>query len=298
MNGPLLSLVVGTRGRTWQLERLLDSLARQSHTGFEIVVVDQNPDARLAPVITAGRWPFAIRHLHSSGNVGLSLARNLGWRASRGDVLVFPDDDSWYPGDFLTRGIALLNGTNADLLTGRSADESGRSINGRFASLAGPITRSSVWHMQQEWVTFVRRPLMERLGGYDEDVGTGGPTPWQASEGPDLILRALALEAVCRYDPSLVGHHEELSMVPTDDAGLAKTLGYARGKGYVLRKHHSSPLTLVWWLARPLYSLVRALLLGNLHKVRYHWLHITGRWQGWRDGSKMHRQALIAGSEP
>jgi len=279
---PLVSLVVGTRGRTWQLERLLHSLSSQSLRSFAVTIVDQNPDRRLHDMLAAA-WPFAIDHLHRPDIRGLSPARNIGWRAATGSVFLFPDDDSWYPDSFLERGMALLNDTGADLLTGRSADETGRSINGRFAERPAMITRMSVWHMQQEWVTFVRRPLMERLGGYDELVGTGGPTPWQASEGPDLILRAIAAGALCRYDPSLVGHHEELSTVPDDEAGLTKAIGYARGKGYVLRKHHRSPAILGWWLMRPLYPFAHAVLARNRRKARYHLLQITGRWRGWRD---------------
>src|SRR5688500_15490805 len=48
---PSFDLVVATIGRVSELERLLESLAAQTHRSFRILVVDQNPDARLAPVL-------------------------------------------------------------------------------------------------------------------------------------------------------------------------------------------------------------------------------------------------------
>lgn len=278
---PIISLVVPTRGRTWQIGRLFDSLALQSRRDFEVILVDQNPDRALVDMVAAGRWPFAIRHVHRPHEQGISLARNVGWRLAAGEVLLFPDDDAWYPPDFLARGLALMAATGAAILTGRSTDETGRSINGRFSIRNGPITRHSVWVMQQEWVTFVDRSLMQRLGGYDESIGVGGGTPWQAAEGPDLILRAIAAGAVCRYDPKIAGFHEEHGIRAPDAAMLAKARGYNRGKGYVLRKHARTPLPLLYWLARPVGGMVASGLRRDRQRARYFATMAIGRWEGW-----------------
>lgn len=55
--------------------------------------------------------------------------------------MVFPDDDCWYPPWFLARGF-LMAATGADFLSGRAADEDGRSINGRY-ELKRPFWRSA-----------------------------------------------------------------------------------------------------------------------------------------------------------
>ena len=73
----------------------------------------------------------------------------VGVRRTR-DVILFPDDDCWYPSWFLRRGLELLDATGAELVSGRFADETGRSINGRFASVAQYVTRRSVWIAQAE----------------------------------------------------------------------------------------------------------------------------------------------------
>lgn len=280
-NAPRLSLVVATLDRFWQLERLLKSLASQSFRDFDVIIVDQNDKLDLCDLTAQARWPFPIRRIATPGDRGASVARNVGWREATGQILVFPDDDAWYPPHFLQFGLERLTALGADLLTGRSTDESGRSINGRYAPSAGPITRGSVWIKQIEWMTFIHRALMVRLGGYDDKTGIGSASPWQAAEGPDLILRALAIGACCHYDPDLTGYHDELETHPPDEAIIAKGRGYGRGMGYVLRKHDKSIATLVYWLARPLAGLVLSAASGQWPRARYFASMVVGRAEGW-----------------
>lgn len=274
-----VSLVVPTRGRTWQVARLLDSLAALDGPSFEVILVDQNDDERLAAVL-AKNFPFSIVHVHGSGQKGASQARNTGWKASSGSLVLFPDDDAWYPPDFLAHAIAVMEATGADLLTGRSVNTEGRTINGRYAAAAGPITPGSVWVKQIEWITLIRREVLDCIGGYDETVGIGGPTPWQAAEGPDLILRALQAGARCWYDPSVVAFHDELETRTPDAAMVAKGRAYGRGMGHVLATHMRTPLPAIYWLGRSLASLAVDAVKGRKARLPYLAFVLLGRWEG------------------
>jgi glycosyltransferase involved in cell wall biosynthesis len=94
----MISLIVATLNRIAELERFLDSLEEQSCRDFEVLVVDQNPDDRLVPMLGLHSG-LEIRHLRSER--GLSRARNVGLRAARGDIMAVPDDDCWYPNNLL-----------------------------------------------------------------------------------------------------------------------------------------------------------------------------------------------------
>ena len=90
----MFSLIVATMNRVSELDRLLTSLGEQSYKDFEVIIVDQNGDDRLSPLVSNHRG-MAIRHVRSER--GLSRARNAGLQVARGDIIAIPDDDCWYP---------------------------------------------------------------------------------------------------------------------------------------------------------------------------------------------------------
>jgi glycosyltransferase involved in cell wall biosynthesis len=276
---PTLSLVMATLGRTDQIARLFDSLARQTVADFEVIVVDQNDDDRLVPILE-GDWPFPVQRLHTPGERGASRARNRGWRISQGDILLFPDDDCWYPVDFLERALAVMRQQGCDLLSGRPADETGRTINGRFETTALPIDRVTAWTTAIEWIVFFRRTVLEAVDGFDDDIGIGAATPWQSSEIQDIIVRAIAAGFSCWYDPAIVGHHEEIVLGRPDARVLRKARGYARGMGFVLRLHGYSIPMQGNWVARPLAGSMVSLARGRWRMAAYYGQVALGRVEG------------------
>ena len=277
---PLLSLIVATRGRATPFQALFNSLAAQTHTDFEVIVVDQNVDLRAGSPAADG-WPFRIVHMRTPGETGLSRARNTGLRRADGSIVLFPDDDCWYPPHFLAHALARMEEAKADVLTGRAAEEGTlRDINGRFETTATAISRDNVFTTGIEWVAFFRRAVLEAVEGYDVDIGVGAATPWQACEGQDIMLRALAKGFTCVFDPSVYGHHAELDI--DEPAMLRKGRGYARGLGYVLRLHGFPATTAARWVSRPLARAGLALARRNHHRAAYYRDVALGRLEGWR----------------
>ncbi|HZW03849.1 MAG TPA: glycosyltransferase family A protein, partial [Anaerolineaceae bacterium] len=81
---------------------MLDSLRRQGFADFEVILVDQNQDDRLDGLAQEYAACFPLQHLKIQ-SYGASRARNWGGRCASGDILLWPDDDSWLPEDFLER---------------------------------------------------------------------------------------------------------------------------------------------------------------------------------------------------
>lgn len=279
---PAFSVVVSTLGRSDALLRLLQSLERQSLPDYEVVIVDQNDDERLAEVLAARQWGFPLEHMRTPGRHGLSRGRNAGWRRSRGRFVVFPDDDCWYPPWLLAKVADRFGATQADVVAGRAADETGRSINGRYEKAAQPMSRANVWLTSIEWMTFFRREVLEGVGGYDEAIGVGAGTPWQAAEGQDILLRALSVGFTGYFDPAIYGFHAELDIRSPSTAMLYKARAYGRGMGYVLRRHGYGLASLAYWLARPLGASLIYSLQGQGARGRYYLNVAGGRWEGWR----------------
>jgi ADP-heptose:LPS heptosyltransferase/glycosyltransferase involved in cell wall biosynthesis len=276
-----VSLVVPTVNRTVELRRLLESLVEQEFKDFEALVVDQNCDDRIIPVLEPYQAQLCIYRIATPEKRGISSAKNDGWRRARGDIIVFPDDDCWYPPWFLRKGLQLLETSGAALVSGRIANECGHTINARVSHHAQFITRRTVWTTQSEAATLYRRELLERLGGFDEKLGIGSSSPWQAAEGPDLILTAIAYKFVCYYDPSLYGFHREYDLDSPAGGMLAKGRHYARGMGYVLRRHRFGLFNLLYWASRPLLTLFAAAASGRFYRAHHSLFVSVGRIEGW-----------------
>lgn len=277
-----LSVVVSTLGRGRELARLLDNLEQQDLRCFEVIIVDQNTDDRATRAISSRAWRFPLLRLSTPNQRGLSRGRNVGWRHASGKHVVFADDDCWYPPTLFARVEALFQHTHVDFISGRAADEFGRSINGRFEAVPQTIHRDNVWTTSIEWMLFFRREVLEDVGGFDETIGVGASTPWQAAEGQDIVLRALAAGFNGFYDSSLYGHHPELDIAKPDDAMLCKARSYARGMGFVLRRHGYGLRSMITWIGRPSLAALLYGFMGNRSRVLYYRELAMGRLEGWR----------------
>jgi glycosyltransferase involved in cell wall biosynthesis len=269
---PSFDLVVATVGRAEELGRLFDSLEAQSHQSFRVVVVDQNEDDRVDPVLAGRR--FDVLHLRSAS--GLSRARNTGLQHVAADVVAFPDDDCSYPPGLLERvAKSLAARPELDGVTGRVADAAGRS-SGAWDRDPAVLDRSNLWNRASSATVFLRRAVVERVGAFDEQLGLGSGAPWHSGEEIDYLVRALDSGARIEYDPSLVVEH---SLVP-DNAGI----GFRDGAtvGYILRKHGYSWRTRARMLVRPIGGVLVSLGKRDGQRARFYAATFRGRLRGLR----------------
>ena len=91
MTAPQFSVIVVTYNRPLLLKRAVDSVVNQDYSRWEMIVVDDGsePPARVS---LDGESVRIIRQ----GNAGPGAARKLGVNHSRGDVVLFLDDDDHY----------------------------------------------------------------------------------------------------------------------------------------------------------------------------------------------------------
>jgi LmbE family N-acetylglucosaminyl deacetylase/glycosyltransferase involved in cell wall biosynthesis/SAM-dependent methyltransferase len=96
MSDKLFSIIVATYGRADTLEMTLRSLlAQEANVSFEVIVIDNNPPSETSSVAQSyeSKFPRRVRYIRE-GTQGLSIARNAGVQSTRGDVIVFIDDDA------------------------------------------------------------------------------------------------------------------------------------------------------------------------------------------------------------
>lgn len=98
-----VSIVIPTYRREEELRRALESLAAQTLTDIEAVVVDDNDcpewNGKVEAVIDAFRaeYPdFALTYIQNHPGLGSAEARNAGIDAAEGEYITFLDDDDEY----------------------------------------------------------------------------------------------------------------------------------------------------------------------------------------------------------
>jgi glycosyltransferase involved in cell wall biosynthesis len=269
------SLVMATRGRTTEIAEFLDSLLLQGQADAEVIVVDQNDDDRLVPVLAPYRDRVALTHLRSSV-ANANHARNLGLCAARGEIVGFPDDDCLYPPGLLDRVAAAFGRDPAlMLLTGPAESPAGGLGSGRWREAAGPIDDATVWTSVIEFNLWLRRPLALALGGFDEDMGPG--TPIGSAEGNDLVLRAVSSGHLAHYEPTLRVIHPDKRLT---DVAVARARLYGRGLGFALRRHSVPAATWLPFAVRPLGGALLSLLKGRPRDAAYYAMTLLGRAEG------------------
>lgn len=272
------SLVLGTVGRTEELGRYLDFLNRQTYRDFELIVVDQNDDDRIVPLLSPYRSYFPIHHLRAPR--GLSRARNVGLAIATGDVIAFPDDDCWYPPDLLQR-VSEIFKTHPDLdgITGRFTDGEGR-IEGRWLNKSVELTRFNVWRGAISFSIFLRKKVVKTVGGFNQALGVGAGTPWGAAEETDYLLRSMANGFKLEFFRDLILHHPVKSY-HFDDTACARQQKYEAGIGRVIRLN-AYP---IWYFPliclRTCAGVAVALLRGRFAQARFKYVSILARIAGW-----------------
>jgi glycosyltransferase involved in cell wall biosynthesis len=277
----MFSLVVATIGRTAELERLLDSLARQTlqESEFELLVVDQNPDDRLIPIVRAHQSDYPLRHLRAA--LGVSRARNVGLRECAGTIVGFPDDDCWYLPRTLERIAREFEARpDADGLTGPCIDESGAILR-RGPRSSGWITKYNLFPRTHAFSMFLRRERISRLGGFDETLGPGSGTPWGSAEDHEYMARALEAGLRIFYDPALGVCHPDAPH-SFDEREIQKEREYSRGGGRFMRMHNYSRCYFGYRIARALSGAALGAIRADGAKVRYHLNGVLGKLEGWR----------------
>ncbi|MBS1820791.1 MAG: glycosyltransferase family 2 protein [Acidobacteria bacterium] len=257
---PRFSLIVATMGRTTEMATLLASLEKQTCSDFELIVVDQNGDDRLVPVI--GQSALGVKMVHLRCRKGASRARNMGMAQARGEIIAFPDDDCWYPPGLLSDVSEWFRGhTTYEILSVGSRDEDGHvSANGWFQDSCD-FNLLNIYRTSACATFFIRNGGAAGTSRFDEAIGPGADSKNLGGEDTDFILSALSKGARGRYEAKWnIGH-------PRKDirhAGISKDRAfiYGKGMGFVQRKHGLGWL----WAAFIAYDYGRAAVFYALGK--------------------------------
>lgn len=247
-----ISLVMATIHREIEVQRCLDSLRKQQHDAFELIVVDQNPDDRLCKLLdeyaASGR---SVIHLRQE-EPNQCLARNAGLAAARFEVVAFPDDDCWYEPDTLRKvSQRMLEADHPSAVVIRWIEQ---DPSGQPAHYVDFRRWRQFREIQASMIAqFYRRKYIEDLGGFDPRLGLHS---WfGGAEETDLMFRVLESAATVAYLPDALVHHPISAGLHDQDisALLKRVRSRARGTGALYAKHRLNVWVVVRGLLAPFF---------------------------------------------
>jgi glycosyltransferase involved in cell wall biosynthesis len=191
----MISVIIPTFNRSEFVIDALNSVANQSWSAIEIIVVDDGSTDDTVALVE--QWvrsrPAVTVWLLRQPNRGVSAARNAGAAVARGEFLYFLDsDDLIHPQALETLAAPLLQGAapyslghihNVDLLGNPIGD------------LSEGISKQSDKHFASHWMTHAslyRRSTFTAVGPFDEGLLRGEDTEhhWRvvAIAGPGVLV--------------------------------------------------------------------------------------------------------------
>ncbi|MBW4025918.1 glycosyltransferase [Acidipila rosea] len=276
---PRFSLIVATKGRTDELERLLQSLAHQDgYKDFELIVVDQNPDDRLVPVLS--RFSQDINCSHLRCGPGVSKARNMGLSACRGELIAFPDDDCWYPPETLKNIDSWFTGNPGyGILSVTVRDEDGVKSANKWKAESCDLAPINIFRTSATYTFFVRSSDWKRRVFFDETLGPASGTLFGSGEDTDFVLSLMSKGVRGRFTSVWHVGHPRRDMF-SGHIKRERALSYGMGMGRVLRKH--SLLMLGGALfGFDLFRTFKGLLTGRANAGILCWAHGQGILRGY-----------------
>ncbi len=248
------SFITATVGDENKLKILLDSLALQTYLNYEIIVVDQNEHERVLHLCADYE---KTKYIHSS-NKGLSLARNIGIRNASGEFLVFPDDDSVLPHNFLENANIVIQKLPDILIF--SGIVLSLEKNRPFSRYMDFVSEEITYRNYSKFMSttmVIHRQVFDKLNGFDEEMGVGAR--WGGSEETELLLRAFGAGYRAYYTKSLIAYHPELNFSKlTWIQAMYKGYSYGLGRGALFRRLINSPKC-GWMLWQWVLSLIKAI---------------------------------------
>ena len=178
----LFSIICATKGNENRLKELCNSLNNQKFKNFEIIICDQNKNNKNKILLKIFK-NLRIKYIKSK--VGLSLARNKGIYSSKGDFLIFLDDDITVENTFLKKIKELLNKKSYNVIAYSVEDENKKKFL-NYPKKSGYLISPNQIFNSISSVSFVISNKNKLF--FDEEIGLGSKYIYQSGEETDYIL--------------------------------------------------------------------------------------------------------------
>jgi GT2 family glycosyltransferase len=216
-------------------------------------------------------------------NIGLGHARNAGWKAARGGLVSFVDDDCYLTQTFVDDVVEVFRslpavGFVAGHISLFDPGDIRLTVDGRDrARVFRPYRFVPAGSLHGANLTF-RREVLEGIGGFDPSLGAG--SSFEAGEDIEAVARAVWAGVPGVYDPRPHVFHHHRRRTSNDRRAVLRRYDVGRGAYYAsLMRHPGARSAYLWgWISttlagtiisarpgRPIRELTAAWRFGRAH---------------------------------
>jgi glycosyltransferase involved in cell wall biosynthesis len=200
-----VSVVLATHDRPARLVRQIAALRNQTidPARYEIIVVDDASQPETVETLAreaarAGGPQLTVIRRDVPG--GPARARNEGWRAARGALIAFTDDDCEATPRWIEAGLAAFEQHPGSFIQGPTDALPAEAPS--FGPFSHTVRNFSLGPGYETANIFYPRALLERLGGFDEEAYSG-----PGGEDTDLAWKAITAGVEPVWAQDALMHH-------------------------------------------------------------------------------------------
>lgn len=270
-----LALVQTSQNRLSEVTRFVESLNSQTGIDFcsiQYIFVDQ------------GDHKSALKNINkyidlvylTSYKCSLSHARNIALKYVDAVYICFPDDDCWYEEDTLSKVFKKFDSGEYQGITGIGFNEYG-VLTSTFPLYSQNLTRTKLCAA----ISYTLFLKYQQSVKFDENMGVGSPHNIGSGEESDYLLTLMDNYGYkVRYDREIIVHHPAEGDAKFDEKSLLKAYSYARGDGYLIKKHNLPKMVLFRYIIRPIGGIIIFSIKGDIYGVKRSYYRLKGRIEG------------------
>jgi glycosyltransferase involved in cell wall biosynthesis len=176
-----VSVIIPTYKRCQFIDRAINSILNQTHTNFEIIVVDDNGDGtpardEMINIMKKYESEPRIKYIKNSINQGGALARNIGIEQATGKYITFLDDDDVYlPTKIEVQYNEMVkNNCDVSIMDGATYNLEGKLLSQKKQKVSLNPTHDELlvahllYHITNTNTFMYKAKCLKKIGGFDD----------------------------------------------------------------------------------------------------------------------------------
>jgi glycosyltransferase involved in cell wall biosynthesis len=243
---PLVSVIIPCYNQSKFLLEAIESVKNSYYKNTEIIIVDDGSTNEDLHSLLRSIQEKDVRIIWQR-NFGVSVARNSGIKASRGEYIVSLDYDDILAPTYISNSIKVFNrfkdisivGCNYTYINEEGKPIEGKEINGSGRNYdEGRVTSKIMVHNYMTNNFMFRKDLVRQIGGFSDELSRLALEDW------DFLMRAYRLGCKIYIEPEVGLFYRQHG---ESRNGNRKKRLYAK---LIILKHH-----FMWFIFHPIHML-------------------------------------------